>query len=292
MSRLVASALMWLALVAVVLVAGGHTIYYLLRWEWARADMAGTAFVAALIAGSTLLLLGRMRRIERRLDQLSRVHTEETRGEPVSPEPRPDFPWLATSDPLLVVPALLVALPEPRGAVFIPVLLAAGVLFSVLAGAVERLAALRHHGEPATPEEDPREVLQQMVRARPGRLLLGVPLAGVLVIGLVVGGLYWATHYWGRSLGPGTTTITVVVEHTGPTQPDADVVEAVGRYCTLNTGTGVRFQEVAPGPDGATLLRVSPRLDEDARSRFTGCLEDSVVEWHRLTVTDTVLDTR
>jgi hypothetical protein len=35
------------------------------------------------------------------------------------------------------------------------------------------------------------------------------------------------------------------------------------------------------------VLRVSPLLDEDAENRYTGCLQDAVVDRHWLTVRDT-----
>jgi hypothetical protein len=38
---------------------------------------------------------------------------------------------------------------------------------------------------------------------------------------------------------------------------------------------------------GAALVR-SPLLDQEARRRFEGCLEDANLTWHRLTVTVTV----
>jgi hypothetical protein len=114
--------------------------------------------------------------------------------------------------------------------------------------------------------------------------LVVVPLAGVIGIAGVIGALWLGAHYWAQPMGPGTTTLTVQVRTNGPTTDDADVVETMGRYCVLNSGVKVRFDEVAPGPDGTVLLRLNPQLDGDASHRFAGCLEDAVMEWHQLEV--------
>jgi hypothetical protein len=115
---------------------------------------------------------------------------------------------------------------------------------------------------------------------------------GAALAALVVGGLYGTTHYWSKPIGEGTTTMTVEVDSRGPTRGDIEVVEAAGRYCSINTGTGIRFQGVEPAGAESTLLHVAPLLDDDARTRLVGCLEDALLEWHRLTVTDTALTPR
>jgi hypothetical protein len=112
------------------------------------------------------------------------------------------------------------------------------------------------------------------------------------MIGAVIGGLWLTAHYWSAPLGPGTTTLTLEVERNGGVSTDADVAEALGRYCVLTSGVDVHFGDVAPGPDGQVLLRVSPLLDEEARRRFGGCLEDAVLDRHRVAVTDVRLAPR
>ena len=86
--------------------------------------------------------------------------------------------------------------------------------------------------------------------------------------------------------------MTVQVERKGPTTTDVNAVTTVARYCTLNTGTGVEFAGARTGPDQTVRLRVSPLLDDDAQDRFIGCLEDAVLEYHKLTVTQTALTPR
>lgn len=131
MTRLVAKVSLWVALTTVIIVAGVHWVYYLVNWEWNRAAIAGTAFVAASLLASTTLLL--------------------TRGVPPGaaelpdPEPRPQFPWLVgvSAPPALALVALAPWAPPEQG-VFIPIFLAAGLGISAAAGVVERLAAARY----------------------------------------------------------------------------------------------------------------------------------------------------
>jgi len=297
MTRLVAKVVMWLALAAVIVVAGGHFIYYLYRWEWGRAGIAGSGFTAALILGSTFLFLNRIQRIERRLDQIvlaqqaTAQQSTASTAAPAGPpgiEPRPDFPWLTTTRPQLVGVLALVVYDPPRPSVFIPVFLAAGLAISAAAGVVERIAALRYRARAAGAPPTVREV----IAARPRRSLVAFPAVGIIITGLVVGGLYVISHYWSQPIGPGVTTMTVEVSSRGPTYPAIDVVESVGRYCSMNSGVGVRYLGVAEGPGESTLLRLAPLLDEDAQDRFVGCVEDAVLEWHSLDVTGTALDPR
>jgi hypothetical protein len=303
-TRLVARAVLWITLVAVVAVAGVHFIYYLANWEWSRAGIAGLALVSALVVGGTFLVLGRLRRLERRVEEvllaLQAAPTDPAvpaRTETPTPdlEPRPDFPWLAAPTATHALGAVLLALvawEPPDQSVFIPVFLAAGIVISAVAGGVERVAALRHRGSASNTLDAAPPSTREVLGRRPGTTLRALVVAGAAVAGLAVGGLYLLSHYWSEPIGPGVTTMTVVVDNRGPTTTDIAVVETVGRYCTLNSGTHVRFRGVQTGPGEATTLRVSPLLDEDAQNRYIGCVEDAVLEWHRLTVTATELTPR
>lgn len=302
MIRTLASVTTWLALTAVLLVSGGHTVYYLLEWEWVRAQIAGIAFVAALVVCATLVLLARLRALEQRLDDLARGGGPAVGATDVAaalpapagsdPEPRPDFAWLSPSSSwsALALPLLAPAvLGEPAPAVFIPVFLATGVAVSVVAAGVERLAAHRHA---VTAPAATRPELGHPWRPTSIWTGLAVPLGGALVVAAVVGGLWLSAHYWSEPIGPGTTTLTLDVERNGRVSTDLDVADTVGRYCVLSSGVDVRFGDVAPGPAGTVLLRVTPLLDDDAQKRFGGCLEDAVLDRHRIAVTDVRLAPR
>ncbi|MGZ8735770.1 MAG: hypothetical protein ACXWXO_00660 [Nocardioides sp.] len=295
MTRRVASFVTWLSLLAVTAVAGGYTVTYLFQWQWVRAQIAGIAFVAALVVASTLVILSRIRRLDRRIDVLTTLAVERVRPPPeqLDPEPRPDFRWLSpptSSRALLGGPLLaLAALSRlPDQAVFIPVFLATGLVVAALASAVERLSALRH-GEPmlVVPRAAPATPDVAAPRPRPALPFGLVPVIGTLVVGGVVGGLWWTTHYRSEQVGPGITSMTVEVRRSGTVVYGDATAEAIGRYCSATTGIGVRFVDVRPGPGKSSVLRVSPLLDEDAENRYTGCLQDAVVDRHWLTVTDT-----
>jgi hypothetical protein len=295
---------MWLALAAVLLVAGFHFMYYLILWEWTRAAIAGAGFASALVVGGTYILLTRLLRIERRLDQLVLATQEPARVVPGTPtaapdgEPRPDFPWLATSTTPyalsgLALGALAIVTAEgPERSVFIPVFLAAGLVISAVAGGVERIAAMRQRAR-STSSSAPLPTPTQVLGGRSRLMLFGLPVLLFAMAALVVGGLYWTTHYWSKPIGAGLTTMVVEVDRRGgdPTV-DIEVVEVMGRYCSINAGTTARYVDVRKGPGDSTLLRVRPLLDGDAQRRYTGCLEDAALEWHRLTVTSTVLAPR
>jgi hypothetical protein len=310
-TRLVARAVLWISLLAVVAVAGVHFIYYLANWEWSRAGIAGLALTSSLVVGASLLVLGRLRRLEGRLEevllalQAAPAGAEDpgvTETETATPaiEPRPDFPWLAAPNATHAVGAVLLAAlawEPPDQSVFIPVFLAAGIVISALAAGVERIAALRHRGAPgasahASSPHASSPPAREVLGRRPMTTLLALMVAGAAVAGLGVGGLYLLSHYWSQPIGPGITTMTVVVDNRGPTTTDIEVVETVGRYCTLNSGIDARFRGVQTGPGETSMLRLSPLLDEDAQNRYIGCVEDAVLEWHRLTVTATELAPR
>jgi len=97
---------------------------YLWRWEWNRALIAGVLFVATSVAMGTALVLGRLRRLEARLqapDPAVLARIRET-----APPARDHFEWLAPK--------------ADRFGVFVPVLIGMGVVASGLAWLVERLA--------------------------------------------------------------------------------------------------------------------------------------------------------
>lgn len=293
MTRLVAKVSLWVALTTVIIVAGVHWVYYLVNWEWNRAAIAGTAFVAASLLASTVLLLGRMWRIERRLDALLLTRgTSPGPAEPPDPEPRPKFPWLVgVSAPPALVLVVLAPWTPPEQGVFVPIFLAAGLGLSAAAGVVERVAAARYDQRPTLAGVASPPGLREVLRTTPRRVLVAIPLLSVLIVVGLVSALWFGGHYWAKPVGPGITTLTVEVDKRGLAPESPDVVETVGRYCSLDSGVGVAFvgaREVA----GGWQLQVSPLLDEDAQDRLIGCLEDAVLEWHRLTVTGTTLTPR
>jgi hypothetical protein len=137
-----------LGLLATIVTMGGagwYVFVYLYRWEWNRALISGVIFLAAELGLIGTLVIGRLVRIERRLDEggvpagpgslsgpssraLRRVEPDPAvlaRLRESAPPPREPFAWL-TKRPQEV-------------SVFVPVLLGAGAVLSGLAWVVERL---------------------------------------------------------------------------------------------------------------------------------------------------------
>lgn len=112
--------------------AGWYVFVYLYRWEWNRALISGVIFIAAEIGLMGAVLLGRLVRLERRLDdEVVRVRAEPdpavlARLRESEPPPRDPFAWLTRR--------------PDQMSVFVPVLLGAGAVLSGLAWAVERIA--------------------------------------------------------------------------------------------------------------------------------------------------------
>ena len=113
---------------AVTLLASGTYFFvYLYRWEWNRAQVSAAIFLAAEIGIVGWLVSDRLRRVERRLDRAAADDTQRRLQvlRETAPPPRVTFDWLTRSD---------------RSSVFVPVLLGAGAVLSMLAWVVERLS--------------------------------------------------------------------------------------------------------------------------------------------------------
>jgi hypothetical protein len=272
-------------LVLTALGTAGQTFYYLYYWEWVRAQLSATMLVATMVVGATWLVLGRIDRLESRLDERLRVPAPPRRvpsaTTPAGPGPyggvgaAPDLPWL---DPRFGPRARGVALPAlagalaatgPEPAVFIPVLLGTGVLVAAVAGLVERLSVRVH---------------RDGGRGGTGRPAARLALVAVLAVA-VPAGIWWGAHDFERPLREGRTELTVRVESRSDRPlPPVEAVGTVGRYCARNAISRVRVDDVRPGPPGTAVLVVSPLLDPQSTRRYGGCLEDAVLFRHRLTV--------
>ena len=168
-----------------------------------------------------------------------------------------------------VTPLASVLVEPAEPAVFIPVLLGAGLAVSLVAGLVERTATAVHSGS-----------------SRPGSrgLVVGV-LVAVLAAGGGTAAIWYTAHYRPTVLGDGTTELTVEVTTKGPLGESADkTVEAMGQYCARTAIRGVDVERVEPAAQDTAVLVVSPLLDEESLRRYSGCLEDTNLDLHRLAV--------
>lgn len=113
--------------VGTVIATGAYVFVYLYRWEWNRAIMSATLFIAAEIALVAMLLTNRLHTMQTRMDSANTGDRQQTARivQAASPRPRVTFGWLSRPD---------------RMNVFVPVLLAGGVLLTGIAWLVERIA--------------------------------------------------------------------------------------------------------------------------------------------------------
>jgi hypothetical protein len=113
-----------LLVVVVMLASGTYTFIYLYDWNWTRSLWMAIVFVAAEVAGATMLILRRLdRRDGREEDQPDAVVLRQVRD--ARPERR-HFAWLDPAD--------------GRMNVFITMLVGGGLLVSAVAWVVERIA--------------------------------------------------------------------------------------------------------------------------------------------------------
>ncbi|MFC9993999.1 hypothetical protein [Nocardia sp. NPDC127526] len=110
-----------------VIATGTYVFVYLYRWEWNRAILSATLFIAAEVALVAMLLTNRLRTVQARLDEGGGDrHSPARIVRAAAPRSRVTFDWLASR--------------PDRMTVFVPVLLAGGVLLTGIAWVVERVA--------------------------------------------------------------------------------------------------------------------------------------------------------
>ena len=274
------------------MLSGGYTVYYLYQWQWVRAQIAGIAFVAALVVGATILVLARTDRlardINRRLDMSESQHRARpdlprqdgpsgradgftprlslAQFEAAPPRRQHSFPWFSPACPCS-------SGISARG-VFIPVLLGAVLAVSIIAGLIEAsVPPARGSLRPAHGTAERFPVPRLAARGA----------AVAVVIAVATTALYWAAHYRPAPLGEGTTEMSVQVSVKDRLLRPTETVEMMARYCAppssgSSSNGSSRSRRTA-------LLVVSPLLDDEAQRRFGGCLEDANLDRSRLVVT-------
>lgn len=243
------------------------------RWEWQRATFGAIVFVGTLAVVLVLVLLRRLDQLERRLDQTT-LRSQSTLGRevvlPTAPEtvttrPSKDFAWLAPADSTFV---------------FVPLLLGFGVVVSLLAMVLERIAGFLV-GTPNSARSQPHSSQP----AAGGNHRRTAVLAGAAFgITVLLAGLL-------------TPTVAHLIYDPGPPQPGYRVVDvevqarrvtidaeasmsSLAVYCRAQTGTPIEIVDVTETRPGLVRILVKPRLDTEAQRRFEGCLGDLVMDRH------------
>ena len=273
-----------LVTLTVLIASGAYLLVYLYRWEWNRALVAGVIFVAAEVAVVGTALLRRLRAIEARLDErkpstLDRIHE-------AAPDDTPPFEWL---DPTQLN-------------VFVPVLLGAGVILSVIAHGVERLASVtttraHEHALAARLEglalpagglgpgggfiglDDLRiphggDGQWRAVLSR----AFGIVLAGFLT---VVAIQVIADETQDRNDTPtreGRVAVTLQVRNRFSSRSELSTAEALFFACRHVLSERYRAQGFTDLGEGRIRFTVTPGFGEHGQRRLEGCLEDATFD--------------
>ena len=288
-SAVVARRLGQLISLVVLLASGTYLLVYLYRWEWNRALVAGIFFVAAEVAIAAGAILRRLRGIESRLDALATGPDPQVLGRirASAPEAPDRFAWL-----------------EERARsmnVFVPVLLGAGVVLSVLAAAVERLASVtavpaaesrlaRRLGALALPEgglvgggvaAPPR--ITRLDHRPPARPLqrLAVRAFAVLAVGFLLTGavdvLADETQDRPDAEIGGSMAVSLVIDRRSEGRSPARTAEALFVACRHTVGDRSEAT-VVDQVAGVVTLVVTPAFGEHGQRRLVGCLEDATFD--------------
>ena len=274
--------------VVVLLASGTYLLVYLYRWEWNRALVAGIFFVAAEVAIAAGAILRRLRGIEARLEGLAAGPDPQVLGRirESAPEPANRFAWLDERARSMNV--------------FVPVLLGAGVVLSVLAAAVERLASVtavpvaeghlaRRLGALSLPEGGlvggvaaPTQITRFDHRppARPLHKLavraFAVVAAGFLLVG-AIDLLADETQDRPDAEVEGSMAVSLVVDRRSEGRSTVRTAEALFIACRHTIGDRSEATAVDQATGVVTLV-VTPAFGEHARRRFVGCLEDATFD--------------
>lgn len=270
----------------IVLVASGvYVIVYLYRWEWNRAVMSGIFFLAAEIALIGTAIVTRLRALERQVG----TGNGAAPG-PADQERSRHFAWLEES--------------SGGFGVFIPILLGAGVILSLIAWVVERVARfvtaplageravsplaglavpdgglLAANAGPAGPAG---LASTTAIMSAPRRPHPAVRIAATVAVFAALGAGLWvlrdATQARPGGEGAGTTYVELEIStrETGATM--AQLVDALWVACRLRLPADAALVSSEVDARGAAVLVVTPSLGPTDQRQFAGCLGDTVLD--------------
>ncbi|WP_326723840.1 MULTISPECIES: hypothetical protein [unclassified Streptomyces] len=293
--------------------AGVYVVVYLYRWQWQRAILCGVLLLVVEVMLLGIVLLGRLSRIEERIeermretdrrpeDALARPHRQDTSGR--SPqedvlarlrqgEPSNDrFRWLDD--------------PSSHSYVFVPVLMVTGVLLSGLAWLVQRIASVT-----ARPSAERRLAGRLAILAAPdavgntdlddlppigarrdrGRTvrLVAAGVVGAVLLTALVGALAELTQTREEHGNDSeATSVLVRIDMRGKDMTaERGTLAAHQLWERCRDSTSVPLSRATLGSlgDGLYAGVVRPALTDHDRMRLTGCLEDASLDRTHLTV--------
>ncbi|ATL26930.1 hypothetical protein [Streptomyces formicae] len=292
--------------------AACYLVIYLYRWQWQRAILCGVLLVVVEVLLLGAVLLGRLARIERRVEmQLRDAAPHAHPGPHAHPHPHPpDLLARLRQDP---APGAFRWLDEGQGPeqdpggtrtyVFVPVLMVTGALLSGLAWLVQRIAAVtarpvaerRLAGRLAVlaapppgaglddlpPPGGPRD------RRRTGRLLAVAAVGAALLAGLVVGLAELTQTREGQENAAAATSVLLRVDMRGgdaTAERRSLAAHQLWERCRDATSAPLRHAALGPLDDDLYAGVVRPALTDHDRMRLRGCLEDTELDKAHLTV--------
>jgi hypothetical protein len=272
------------ALATVILaVSSIYVVIDLARWEWNRAVISALVMIAALIVLVAMLIFRQLHRIEQRMDALERAGHADTLGALRSANAAAagrHFQWLERP-------------PDGLG-VFIPVLLGAGVLMSLVAYLIERIAGLF-----AAVTLDPRTAsklgadlplgnglapsahLDSMTRPparRPTALVTVLVLTLALSMGAVVLLRELTQTRPGEVAAAGTTTVVLDIDQRRQSRPLPTVAEDLFGSCRSRLPGDVELTVITQVDDERVMIEFDRSLGRTGRVRIVGCLEDHTLD--------------
>jgi hypothetical protein len=280
--------------VLVLVVAGAYVIVDLARWEWNRAILSALIFLSALVILTTASVLHSVRRLGERLDAVDRRGGSGGGGSADRRQVAADvratigaanaeatanrrFEWLER--------------PPDRLGVFVPVLLGAGVVLSIIAYLVERLAGAVAGGTLDRRTTDALRVdlpighgLSRSARqSRPRRhhnLRWTVGTVAVIVLGIVaVEGIRELTQTRADAVGgPGSTTIELRVDQKRVVRPLPVVVADLWVSCHNRVPGDPRIVAVDELDDHHVTVTIDQAFGRVGKARIIGCLEDLTLD--------------
>lgn len=279
------------ALAAVILaVSGMYVVIDLARWEWNRAVISALVMVSALIVLVSMILFRQLDRIEQRLEALERsrhdVDAIGTLRATNNASARRHFRWLER--------------PPDQLGVFIPVLLGAGVLMSLIAYLIERIAGVfaaatldqrtsrdlapdlpLGTGLPTLPDRGP---LTTSPTRRPGTSAMVVVLTLVLSLATVAI-LRELTQTRPKEVtAAGTTSMVVDIDQRRQIRPLEVVAEDLWRVCRSRLPGDVQLTGITRLDDELVEIEFDRSLGRTGRVRIVGCFQDHTLDLVRADV--------
>jgi len=272
-----------LAVTCLVLVASGaYVLVDLARWEWNRAILSALIFLSALVILSTASVLHSLHRLGERLAELEAgpPHAVDVGG----------IIGTANSEAIAARRFEWLERPPDRLGVFVPVLLGAGMVLSLVAYVIERVAGVLAGGTldrrtaAALRIELPLGAGLVHVRSGPEppgrrphhtlRWVLGTALAIALGIGAVEGLRQLTQTRLDAVGGPGTTTIGLRIDQKSVERPLPVVMADLWTGCHNRVPGDPAIVDVRQLDDHHLTVTVDQAFGRVGRARIIGCLED------------------